>query len=187
MICDVCCKKEAFFVIRNSNLSFNLCLECAKKYDCTSLGKKAGDEIEKKFEAISKEVEKMKRACPVCGTKASDVIIYHKTGCSECYEFFLDEISEYFKSIGMNVSQSKQFDEALLEKSKKRILLSSIEKFKEKMQEAIVREDYEKAALYRDKIASLKQSLNSNFDSVFEDGSKDDGFDIFGSDFDDFD
>ena len=159
MVCDICCRKQSSFSIRFSNLSFNLCFDCAKKYDCLSLGKKSPKELENQFEILSAEAQKMKRACPVCGTKASDVIVNHKVGCSECFNYFLTEISEYFESIGVNVSSNEYFNEKTLEKTKKEIIRNTIFSLEQKIKHSVECEDFESAATYRDKINELKKML----------------------------
>ena len=162
MLCDLCCRRQSFFMFKYSSRSFNLCFDCAKKYDCLSLGKKSPKELESQFENLSRDVDRMQRTCPECGTKASEVIINHKVGCSECYNFFLDEISEYFNSIGVNVKESEFFDQTNIERAKKEILRATLATLQEKINKAVETEEYEKAAIYRDKMNELKKSLSKS-------------------------
>ena len=156
-------------MFKYSSRSFNLCFDCAKKYDCLSLGKKSPKELEAQFESLSRDVDKMQRTCPGCGTRASDVIIYHKVGCSECYEYFLDEISEYFKAIGVNVTESEYFDHTSLERAKKEIVRATVATLEEKIARAVDCEEYEKAAVFRDKVNELKKSMSNASDESSED------------------
>ena len=93
--------------------------------------------------------------CPVCGTSLKSIKTAFCAGCPECYHVFYSEIKEILNKKGLSLSYSgkmpnyvKGFRSVLTD----RILLQS------KLEESIEKEDYEKAAVYRDYLKALEKT-----------------------------
>jgi len=85
--------------------------------------------------------------CPVCGSTFKDIVKNQLIGCPECYYVFQEEIRRNYKSFGIKQPYQgslpkhvKGFDSALVTRVEVQL----------KLDEAVEREEYEKAAFYRD-------------------------------------
>ena len=85
------------------------------------------------------------KECPVCGSTFDD-ILYNGIGCVNCYETFKDKILSNFRIHGFE--NCKRIEENVSELHK-----DEIERL---LEDAIKKEDYEKAAKYRDCLGELK-------------------------------
>lgn len=167
MLCDLCGEREATFVIRHTTPSrdryiLNLCLECSNSHGISS-GERISDMAFFSLFALSLKrkntrLEEKKRMCPVCGTDFASVERTEAVGCPECYSFFKNKIVDILKASGteppyrgMLPKNLKNFHSVLAD----RVVLQT------KLEESIKREDYERAALYRDYLKSLEKMLVS--------------------------
>ena len=99
----------------------------------------------------------LKISCPTCGKTYGDFLNDNTFGCGDCYDAFGPELNQTILSIqgadthvgrkasGMRKSSQKPVKEELSREEE-------IELLKEKMQDAVAREDYEAAAAFRDQI-----------------------------------
>lgn len=154
MRCQSCGKKEATIRykenINGSKQELYFCEECAKKLGFINFSNIFSPIFSNIPEYLFSEEDILK--CPNCGYTLKD---YSKTGlfgCKECYKTFSNELDDMFLKyhgknrhfkLGKNTSKN-------LEKTE------SIEKLKEKLKEAIKLEEYEKAAIIRDKIRKIE-------------------------------
>lgn len=91
----------------------------------------------------------MKR-CIVCGFSFDDIIKNKSIGCPYCYETFKKEFISSLKSIGINIggrNVCQKVDE--LNPHLNKGLLQK------QMERAVIEENYEKAAIYRDYLRAL--------------------------------
>jgi len=80
--------------------------------------------------------------CENCGFTESKFTQVGKLGCPECYQVFENKLDHVLRRVGGTLGIRKE-----------------IEKFKLALQEAVGREEYEKAAEIRDKIRSLENEI----------------------------
>lgn len=92
------------------------------------------------------------RACPVCKTYLSEISKNGKAGCSNCYTEFEKEFDSILKSIH---SSSSHTGKACRSADKKIKIKKEKEELSQKMQEAIEKQDFEQAAVIRDKLKAL--------------------------------
>lgn len=96
------------------------------------------------------------KICSNCGTSLEEIISKGKFGCSQCYEDFKDEVTE----ILLQTQGDMKHKGKVPERYEGIITLEGeIEAKEEILKDLIVSEDYEKAALVRDEIKSLKKDL----------------------------
>ena len=95
------------------------------------------------------------RLCPVCGISVNEIKMTRKAGCPECYSIFKNEVGEVFKKIGVLPPYKGTLPKRL--KNFRSVLTDRIV-IQGKLEESLKREDYEKAAVYRDYLKALEKS-----------------------------
>jgi protein arginine kinase activator len=181
MLCDDCKKNEACIHITqigpSGRIDKNLCESCAAKYgDSLFHPQKASQEktismddflkgifsnvqAEKQSEDQSEQQEEL--VCPNCGMSYHDFLQTGKIGCSVCYDTFRSQLEPLLRRIhGSSTHTGK-----IPHRSGGALTIKhEIAVYKEKLQSALKKEEYEKAAVYRDKIRALGQKLSSPVD-----------------------
>lgn len=162
-ICDFCHTNTAVFFIEqvgaNARRKLNLCMECAAKNGVTpdpkSLEKNVGG-LFAQLAAISKKLaEEESRVCPVCGTSLAVIRKKRQTGCPECYAIFKDDIQLILKNQGADGQYTGSMPNRL---RNFRSVLNDRIVLRTKLEESLKKEDYEKAALYRDYLRALEKT-----------------------------
>lgn len=92
------------------------------------------------------------RSCPGCGFAFDDLKKTGRLGCSECYDFFRNEIKNNLGGMHKGTSHTGRVPAGMLEAFRER---QELEKLEEKLNKAISSEDYEKAAALRDEIGKI--------------------------------
>lgn len=181
MLCQMCEKKEATFHYKSNENGHitekHLCRECAEK--AGYLGQESYD-IFKPFGMIdnffedagegmlggmfgsmldSSPVKTLRESgvCPMCGMRFSDFLHSGKLGCARCYETFSSSLEPTIKRIHGNVLHTGKCPDGRKEHLAKENKLASL---KEKLADAIQKQEYENAAKYRDEIRALEQKEN---------------------------
>lgn len=174
MICEKCKKNQATFHYKSNHngkvTEKHLCASCAKDDELFEKQKIATFEPFSLFEnspdgllgGFFKNMMDLPDAkprindsvCKKCGYRFSDFLNEGKLGCSECYTTFahlleptISKIHGNTKHCG-NIPESNVSDETL----KKR----KIQDLKQKLSDAIEKQEYEMAAKYRDEIKELE-------------------------------
>ncbi|MCR4822302.1 MAG: UvrB/UvrC motif-containing protein [Treponema sp.] len=165
MLCDLCGENEAVLFIEQSNgnskRKLNLCFECAKIHGVSPESKTIGRSLAMLFDSILGKKQKEKaqskddRLCPVCGISVNEIKLTRKAGCPECYSIFRNEFNDIFKSIGALPPYKGTLPKRL--KNFRSVLTDRIV-IQAKLEESLKREDYEKAAVYRDYLKALEKS-----------------------------
>lgn len=161
MMCVKCKKKPALMqltIIKNGQKSeLNLCEDCAKESVINSYMFEnlitALFHIANEDETILVKADSNAR-CQNCGMTYAELSKYGKAGCDGCYQAFSALFAPVVKKIhGKNQHMGKSISsrkEAM--RSRQEVVI-----LKEKLEEAVQNENYEKAAEYRDLIKSYKQ------------------------------
>ncbi len=174
MLCENCKKNNATThlktVINGKVYEQHLCSQCAKE---KGVVKDFG--LDNPLLSIMNSVfggtmlnsgENVKR-CKGCNSSFEDIINHGKLGCSDCYDTFYDELLPYFKrihgdtkhigKIAYTVNEEKTNEEA---KTSDRVEndKDTIHSLKEELKKLINEENFEKAAVVRDKIKALEES-----------------------------
>lgn len=171
MLCQKCKKNEARInlikMVNGHKEEIWLCEECARNIaDIPFIGE-MGDEIDESLQgfltgvinnissnlnkSVSEEIDE--RICPNCGTNYNSVLKTGKVGCSKCYDTFdkklLKDKKKGLSYVG-KIPKKNSFD-----LSRKRKLKS----LKESLQNLILEEKYEQAAIVRDSINELERDI----------------------------
>ena len=175
MTCDICAKKKATVhlteIVDEQMSEMHLCEECARQ---------KSSQMEQQFgladllaglsdpskTPASKDSEKSVLQCARCGLPYEDFRKFGRLGCGDCYTSFKEHLTGLLrKSHGSNkylgkTPSSYQGDPKapLLEGAAMALLPSDdLSDLKHQLQSAIASEDFEKAAIIRDKIRNLEQ------------------------------
>ena len=177
MLCDNCKKNEATILIREIRngkaVSLNLCAECARKKEAAGelnslgfnlaemlfdIGKLAGRKEKAAVEPQVAVPENLVGAmCPHCGTTAEDAIKSGVFGCPECYEAFAEWVDKAAERQAAAVHVGKR--PAGVDAGSVPARRLELERLKQRLAGEIRREEYEKAARSRDRIAALEKEL----------------------------
>jgi len=175
MICDVCKKTAASVhfteIINDEVTELHLCEECAKTKGAEmqqhfSIADLLSGLVDSPFEA-TKTKEHIKLTCPNCEMSYSDFKRLGKFGCAQCYEAFKRALYPLFRKIhGTARHVGKQPVKSPVGKARpiapgRKVQIKpreeTIEDLKSQLEKAIKVEEFEEAAVLRDKIRSLEQ------------------------------
>lgn len=170
MKCEICGEKEAVLFVQQvtatRTIEMHICLDCAKeKGISTSFSVKnkfAGNFLDKEQNA-NNSAENV--SCPICGLTLADLRRQNLSGCPECYTVFKSEIFSILKSYKIEGTYHGSLPKKL---PNFRSTLTDRMFFQTKLAEAVAIEDYEKAAVYRDRLKALDARF-SVVDSSCED------------------
>ena len=159
MKCEKCHEKEAtVFITQNINgeiLEMNLCESCAAEQDQHLLD----EEFSFKHFLTgfidgreNGQVEQTFR-CPNCGMSLMDFKRHSKVGCAQCYSEFSNHLLPVIRRLHGTAKHTGKHPARVgaLVNTKKQL-----EDFESRLKVALMKEDYEEAARFRDKIRDLK-------------------------------
>ena len=152
MLCEECMKSESEIlitaVVDSKTITRRLCRDCARKY---RNGSTRGV-----FSAVTASFtfaeESQQKVCPECGTPFSSFTKSGILGCPECYNIFQNEIISVLSKIAGKSEHAGSAPAYSKEQLNRQDELLGLNR---KMKEAIDAEDYETAALLRDRISLL--------------------------------
>lgn len=172
MLCQKCKKNQANVhlvkLVNGEKSDVWLCEECARKISDISLGIPMNNTninsdsfqniLSGFFDSFDKKKEprkelKMDVVCTNCGMRFSKFKETLEAGCGECYSSFKDLIDEEIKKVQGSTVHIGKIPLNINEEEEKQL---SIKQLKEQLNKAIIEEAYERAAVLRDKIKSLK-------------------------------
>ena len=93
-------------------------------------------------------------SCPSCGLTSKDFKKTGRLGCSHCYEAFSDKLEPLMAKLHKGIEHAGKSPEVIEE----RVPEPDIDELREKMQKAVDLEEYEEAAVLRDRIKELEKS-----------------------------
>ena len=169
MICEECGRNDAIVHIvqigPGGRSEKNICMSCAARYGASIFRAQqenvsAEDFLKGIFGSNQQESAAEEDAphitCPNCGVQFQDFPQTGQIGCSICYETFHHELTPLLRRIhGASVHRGK-----IPRRSGSSIMLrQEAEQLRARLKEAVAREEYEKAAEYRDRIRSLESRM----------------------------
>ena len=182
MLCDTCKKNEATIHIKEIHagqvVSVNLCADCARaKEEKGELGALGFNLAEVLFN-IGKISEKIKNGsaapvpdqagsepetvpvCPVCGWTPEKMRAENgKLGCPECYHTFETMLSGVLSHIQRGSAHLGKRPAAAGTDGGVAAKRFELEKLQRELEESVRREEYENAAVCRDRINQLKAEI----------------------------
>ena len=172
MKCQNCNKNEANVrytqIINGEKEELFLCDKCANKMKLGIDFDFGFDDVFSSFfgePALIKPVEISDGlVCDACGTTYDDFARNGMLGCENCYRVFnrmLDNVLKRLHGNNRHVEESERPRPILGSKqSKKKTKKEELKALKEKLESCIKSEDYEQAAILRDKIKALEKTMD---------------------------
>lgn len=182
MICQVCGKHEATThvktVINGTVTERDLCTECAKKEGIGTWNPLQGfGGFENPFFSLSNlfgsflgnSLPSNITRCPVCGSSFQDISQSGKVGCSECYHVFYEQLLPSIQRIhgnpnhtgknptGQAMQVMPQAELTVSEQKGPSEEEQQIAQYQQEMQQAIAEQNFEQAAILRDRIKELQE------------------------------
>jgi protein arginine kinase activator len=163
MICQKCGKNNAtthiHSVIGGIVKDIDLCPVCAAKegYSNASAGSLASM-LSSVFGDMAMPVTDRAERCPCCNSSFREIAKTGKAGCPKCYEKFKNELLPYLKRVHGSVTHIGKKPE------KDALVVSKTDKLTEmrkKLSELVKNENYEEAAVMRDKIKLYEEERNN--------------------------
>lgn len=156
MFCKICMKKTAQFhtpkIINNEIVYIHLCRDCAEQKKSHEIANGFDDKLHFLLEGLlrSKENEKgssSQSVCNTCGTTLKNLKKNKLLGCPRCYEIFSEYLLKDLNSI----------DTVFTKHSINNEITEQIDRMKKELRVAVEIENFEKAALLRDKIRKCEK------------------------------
>ncbi|MGI5920565.1 MAG: UvrB/UvrC motif-containing protein [Syntrophomonadaceae bacterium] len=167
MYCEECKKRLATVhvtqLFNGAKVESHLCEECASKkggffFDLNNkfsiphlLGSFFGNGY---VQGITAPVQNIQ--CPNCGMNFMNIRETGKLGCNECYTVFEQELEPILRRIHGN---SQHIGKIPSRGGAQVLIQKKIENLKARLQQAVAKEEYEKAAEIRDSIKELEKKL----------------------------
>jgi protein arginine kinase activator len=170
MKCQICDENSATVhvqqIVGNEVRELHLCQGCAQKRGISDAEQSGELSLSSLLTGLvtsqkSARNEKTAEKCPNCGLALAEFRKDGHVGCPECYTTFKREIEVFFQNTSGTTRHKGKYPARL--KAYKTLLIDR-EALKEKLKEAVSNEDYEKAAMIRDKIETIEQSAGSEDD-----------------------
>lgn len=165
MNCEICGSNDVVVHIKqqigNDTVQLHLCEKCAnikgidikQESSDLSISQLLTGLIDVKNE---KKKNLTKKKCPRCGNSYTGLKKTGKLGCHECYMVFNKYIRSYLHRMYGKVRHNGKYP---LRMHVYRNFVIDIQDLKNKLKNAIVQEDYETAAILRDKIKNLRDGV----------------------------
>jgi protein arginine kinase activator len=96
--------------------------------------------------------------CPLCGATSGDISRTGRVGCAECYNVFSSMLSPFISRIHGNTSHTGRIPESIGGKIRYR---KKIDSLRAKLQEAVEKQEFERAAELRDEIRKLEGEMGN--------------------------
>ena len=153
MKCEKCGQNEVNFhysaQIDGESREIHLCLRCAGEigFDVPGVsGFTATWPLKAAWQAKDKTVSD---ACPVCGRTAAQIMESGRVGCSRCYEHHAAPLEGSLRRLYGSARHKGRLPRSASEALRSR---RHMEDLNARLRDAVAREDYEQAAILRDRI-----------------------------------
>lgn len=154
MRCQSCGKKEATITykenINGNKQEMYFCEDCAKKLGFISFSNIFSPIFSNIPEYLFNQTDVIK--CLNCGYTLKDYSDTGLFGCQKCYDTFSTELDNMFLKYHGKNRHTKLVNAKVLNKNSN----SNLEELKKNLKEAIDKEEYENAAIIRDKIKDIE-------------------------------
>lgn len=162
MRCDVCGKKKATVhlteIVDEQMTEMHLCEDCAREKSVQMEQQFGLADLLAGLSDFGKQVKDQEKAhlqCPNCGITYDDFKKYGRLGCSECYVAFRENLNVLLKKIHGSIHHLGKSPTRIPQAEKGHI--DNLRHLRDLLEQAILSEDYEKAAELRDKIRELEK------------------------------
>lgn len=174
MKCQKCGKKQADThikrVINGEFEEYDLCSDCAREMGYTNIFGDISHSIADDFNSLlgsffgnALPARSQATRCEVCGTGYSDIARTGMMGCANCYSVFSDQLMPTIRRVhgntthcGKNSNASKGKISHVRNEQKQKN--SQIKELKKQLDEAVKKQEFEKAAGLRDQIKAMEDN-----------------------------
>ncbi len=167
MLCQNCGKNEATThirrVVNGDTTQMHLCSECAQHLGYGDMFSGFGLNLDDFFggflgDTVQKLASPGETRCKKCGNTFGDIVRSGKVGCSECYNTFYDKLLPSIQRIHGRIKHSGKHAPAaeVTAEPVEQIKENPLEKLREDLAAAIENQEFEQAAVIRDKIRELE-------------------------------
>lgn len=172
MLCQNCGKNEATThlkrVVNGDTTETHLCQSCAEHLGYGDLFSGFGFELGDIFSGLLGENMPLlnsahEEKCPKCGYTFSDIAKNGRLGCADCYRKFYDRLLPSLQRIHGKIKHTGKQASMVLhtpEDKEKAPKIDPIMKLKEDMQKAVEEQNFEQAAILRDRIKEMEAGNN---------------------------
>lgn len=175
MLCERCGKKEASVhltrIVNNKKEEIHLCEDCARKSRKINIDKKNMTFQSLLSGILNYNLSNQKPSifdndfdylvCKNCGLSYQEFTQKGFFGCAKCFDNFQDELDSLFKRIHGNNRHTGKIPLSLQEKFETEL---EIDELKKEMQNAVQKENFERAAKIRDEINVIKKDIREDND-----------------------
>ncbi len=165
IFCKVCGSRPARIhyteIVNNSVVNLDLCMECAQergidvpKSGSYEMGDLAAGLIDTLVDSKSEQIGRVH--CSLCGYAYSNFRQVGRFGCPECYTSFKSQVLPLLRQIHGSTDHRGKVP---LDLGPKAALKKKLMCLKEDLTRMIELEEYEKAALVRDKIKEMEKKM----------------------------
>lgn len=162
MICEVCHKRNADIIFKTVTggqvATRAMCMDCAHNMQqemmkmFMSLGFRP-EQVEQAADREEPSVEMPRFICAQCGRPFSHLDESTMAGCASCYHAMEDELAEHFN---MDLLQGSNIETSSAAQA---VEGDHIRELKYSLLQAVIREDFEEAALLRNQIQALASGM----------------------------
>lgn len=163
MLCQKCGQNSATTyyqqTVNGKTITMHLCSSCAGKLSAGTIFQNfnINDMFSGFLTNTDHEVSAAsKKECTKCHTTMKEIMKTGKVGCDECYHVFYRELSPSIEKIHGKSTHIGKISASADFKWKKK---AELEQLKINMQQAVQKQEFERAAEWRDKIKNLEEEL----------------------------
>ncbi len=163
MLCEKCGKNIATThiktVVNGAVHKLSLCNECAAMEGYGDIGSlQLGQMLASFFgDTDSRKIANTELRCDCCNSSFSDIAKSGRAGCPECYKTFYNELLPYIKRIHGSTHHSGIAPHT---EDKKAPAEETVDELRAELLKLIEQENFEQAAVIRDKIKVLEENGN---------------------------
>jgi protein arginine kinase activator len=174
MLCDICHKNPATIhiqeIINNEKKSLHICPECAaeksqndpllKGFNLAEMLYNLSGQVELPDINVSEsdiEESQIMLVCPECGWDTTKFRRTGRLGCCKCYEVFHNILTTALENMHRGKLHVGKKPGTTAKANESGRLMMELMKLQKELEELVLREEYEQAAVVRDKINELKK------------------------------
>lgn len=171
MLCSHCHERSASvhftIIINGSKTEIHLCDSCAHESAGMDFSQDDGFILDSLLTGMFSEklslhelchAEEDAIICPVCGSSLHDIALSGRIGCSECFNVFSSSLKEIIR----NIQGTSEFDGKRPSVSGVTGWCQEVALLKKELEKAVRVENYEQAAVLRDRILDIEREEGSH-------------------------
>jgi protein arginine kinase activator len=181
MLCQECRRNEAnIHIVKHAEgkqTELNLCEQCARKKDELDFSFEPQFSLHKLFAGMLSQTlrgsrESMSAAssqCPTCGLTFPQFTQIGRLGCSDCFTAFEDKLRPLLRRIHGGCLHTGKVPVKVRTRVR---FLRELDRLKDDLKRKVENEEFEEAAMLRDRIRSMESDINSKNTAEIIDGTK---------------